>query len=80
MTMGRGEGFLAGRLRAAHRRRERRIDHEQAVLERHWGVECCALCGQTILLGEQVWRQHGELPLCRECAERLQGGSLRCAA
>lgn len=45
---------------------------EEVVLSERWGVERCALCGRTILLGEKLerLRRDGQVfTLCSLCNE-----------
>ena len=70
-----GEASLADWLRATLTLRERRSEGEDALLEHKWGVESCARCGRSILLGEKIvrlrdWGRH--VTLCSLCEEGLR--------
>ena len=70
-----GEASLADWLRATLTLREQQDEGTDEPLTRQWGVERCAHCGRTILLGERIlWlRNEGcRAALCPLCAEGLR--------
>ena len=78
-----GKASLADWLRATLTLREKPEEGTDAPLARQLGVERCAHCGRTILLGERIlWlRNEGrQAALCPLCAEGLRARHVERAA
>jgi hypothetical protein len=78
-----GEASLADWLRATLTLRDASSEGEDVLLEAQWGVESCALCGRTILLGERILRLRIDgrrVALCSLCEESMRAQRFERAA
>ena len=77
------EASLADWLRATLTLREERSGREEALLGNAWGVESCAHCRRTILLGEKTLRLRIDgrrVTLCSLCEASMRTRSSERAA